>query len=98
MVKNPIYIKGRPDKFGLFLKKMRTLRVAQIKSTNPIAPIDIFQPRRTVKAIRLNRPKRNTSPPGNLISNSRQTAMAMAQQRGLMNRAKSDPPRNSWVT
>tara|TARA_B100000953_G_C17675539_1_gene310308 strand:- start:199 stop:414 length:216 start_codon:yes stop_codon:yes gene_type:complete len=71
MVKNPRHIKDLPDKLGLFFSILSKFRLDQIKRTNPIAPRDIFQPRRTVKASRLNRPKRNASLPGNLRSNSK---------------------------
>jgi hypothetical protein len=60
------------------------------RKTNTRSPRAVFQPRRIIRANRLNRPKRNVRLAGSLISNNRYTAIAITQKAGLINRDKFD--------
>ena len=70
-LKSPKLRKDTPVIVGLFFRRLIKLMVIHIKKTNPNTPLAISQPRRTIRAIKLNIPKRTVKQPGNLISSNR---------------------------
>jgi hypothetical protein len=70
-LKNPMLRIDIPVVVGFFFSRLIELMAIHIKKTNPSTPLAISQPRRIIRAKKLNRPKRNVKQPGNLISNNR---------------------------